>query len=251
MTFEQMKQRFQSIRTVTVAKQNKLGLFIGLILLPTFLIIAGMFFTMNIAGVSVEVNGIEYYPGSAQYESFYTVGIAVSGAILLATLVVIVLSTFQKPKFAYAVGIDEGQDAFVYAETAKEAKWVGPTKAIVWNRKDDRCVVTNDPVMIQSEREQIAFWTLERAPDKFRIKENGNGFTIKYAIYRYGRSQTRSLRVYESPEGKILGYREMVWDSYGGNSNLQVYAKYTFENVNRNVRPAMPEKLKREIYRYE
>jgi hypothetical protein len=251
MTFEQMKQRFQSIRTVTVAKRNILGLFIGLILLPTFLIIAVMFFAMNIAGVAVEVNGIEYFPGSAQYESFYTIGIAVSGTILVATLVVIVLSTFQKPKFAYAVGIDESQDAYVYAETAKEAKWIGRSRAIIWNRREDRCVVTNDPAAIQNEWETIAFWTLERAPDKFRIKETNNGFTIKYAIYRYGRNQTRSLRVYESPDGQILGYREMIWDSYAGNSNLQVFGRHYFDNVNRNVRPAMPEKLKREVYRFE
>lgn len=251
MTFEQMKQRFQSIRTVTVAKRNKLGLFIGVILLPTFVFIALMFFVMMISGVSVEVNGIDYYPGTAQYETFYVGAFVVSGVALFAILLLIILSAMKKPKFAYAVGIDEGQDAYVYAETAKEARWIGQTRAIVHNRRTDQCVVHSDPATIQNEREQIVFWTLEQAPERFRIKEKRNGFTIKYRIYRYGRNQTRSLRVFESPEGQILGYREMVWDTYGGNSNLQVYARFTFDNVNRNVRPNMPEKLKREVYRYE
>lgn len=251
MTFEQMKQRFQSIRTVTVAKQNKMGLFVGLVLLPTFLFMAGLFYFMMIAGAVVEVNGVDYFPGSPEYESFYLGSLTISGVFLAVNLAVIVLFLFQKPSFAFSIGIDESQEPFVYVETRKEAKWIGESRMIVYSKTQNSCHEIRDPESIRSAKEQVAFWLKSSPPDRLILKEKPNGFALKFREYRYGRNQTRSIRVFEDPDGKLRGFREMVWDSFAGGGNLQSNVVYSFSDINRNVRPIMPEALKRALLKIE
>jgi hypothetical protein len=251
MTFDQMKQRFQSIRTVTVTKVNKMGLFVGIVLFPTFLFMAGLFLVMMISGAVVEVNGVDYFPGSPEYDAFYLSSLTIAGILLLVDLAIIVLFSFPKPQFAFTLGIDEAQDGYLYVETRREAKWIGQSRMIIYSKARNTCHEVKETESIQAAKEEVAFWLRTSPPDKLVLKEKPNGFSVKFRQYRYGRNQTRSIRVFEGPDGKIRGFRELIWDSYAGGGNLQSSVVYTFSDINRNVRPLLPEALKRALLKIE
>lgn len=247
MNIEQLKQRFQSLRTATVLKKSQTVWFLGIILMPTFLALLAMFYFMMIAGVSVDVNGIEYYPGSVQFERFYLSSILVT-AILPAVFLVLVLATgFQKPKFAYQLGLSDDQEPFLYAETRKEATWIGGTLMLVWNRSSGAVREVTDPTAIQIAKQEIAFWMIPWTPERFKVVEKTNGFVVKYRERKHFGNESRQIRVKVGEDGKIAGYTEMVWTSYGGNSSLKKYVKYVVTEVNRNLRPNFPDALKRAI----
>ncbi|MCK7487430.1 MAG: hypothetical protein MZU97_19405 [Bacillus subtilis] len=76
--------------------------------------------------------------------------------------------------------------------------------------------------------EQIAIDHVETPRSQNRFPEKPNYGSKDRSAATDATRSTASIRVCESPDGKLNGYREMIWDVlWRKTSNLQVYASYT------------------------
>ena len=247
MSLDLLRQKLRSIRTANVYVKDLTGLFVVGILFLSMLFVGVLFGVLFIVEAPVDNNGYQLLPGSPEYLEFYT-----TSGIVVATLIVICLVLFvfflaRKPRFVYTIGTDFDQTTYLYFENRTKAQWIEDDKMLTFFKRTKTTIPVTDLEAIRSRLTEVCFWQAIDHVEIQKIKILPGKTKLRFKDHRRRYAPVHGITLLESPEGKWIGYREMIYTSYGGSTSIQSYKQYLFEDVNRTVNPVIPPEFKKEI----
>jgi hypothetical protein len=223
------------------------GMFVVGILLLTMLFLVGLFSLLYVLEAPIDNNGVEFLAGTPEYIEFYTVTAYVVGGLTLLLLALFLWFTFRKPRFVYTIGTDFDQSNYLYFENRSKAQWIEDDKMLTFYKRTKTTIPVLDPEAIRTRLTEVCFWQAIDRVEIQKIKVLPGKTKLRFKDHRRRFAPIHGITLLESPDGKWVGYREMIYTSYGGNTSVQSYKKYTFEDVNRTVNPVIPPEFKKEI----
>lgn len=232
---------FSNLSSCTVKRRNNLlsmiFVIIGVSLLPIFII----FLMIFIFQASIDINGASTPYGDPAYMRFFSVFLPVMGLVSFGLIALALLNVFGKPK-TYLImdsnNLDLSKFYYIYDHKKKEEIYLTDKHAIIYRKRYQAVSEENNPQEIKKLMRQYVFWTLfaesERSLD---IKQKNNKTIIKTNLNLEDGSRSYYYRKFVLYPGEMSlpsKVSETIGYARSGTQNIQSYAMYYFENINRN-----------------
>lgn len=238
---------FSRIKSIQLNVTNKTFRFILLILGFTPLMMFLVAIILYVSQAPVHSNDITYYPGSPEYNQFYTIFLVIT--LSLSVLLIGIGFILHSNSTDYQVYLTDSLylDPFIYKTSKTKNIYLTESIAIIHHLKKDRIEVINNEQKIEELRCDLLFWLDEDKALKVKVKNSEYGSVLTYQTDFTKKRLYKRIKMKYDGAMNLVEFTEMVSYRYGGNSNIQKMTKSSVVKYNTDVNVVLDRAIENQI----
>lgn len=238
---------FSRIKSIQLNVTNNTYKFILLILGITPLMMFFVAIILYVSQAPVHSNDLTYYPGSPEYQQFYTIFLVIT--LSLTGLMIGIGLILRSYGGDYQVYLTDSAflDPFIYMTSKTKNLYLTENIAVIHHLKKDRIEVINNEEKILELRSNLLFWFDESKAIKVKVKNREYSSLLTYQTDYTKKRLFKRVKMKYDGAMNLVEFTEMVSYRYGGNSNIQKMAKSSVVKYNTDVNVVIDKAIENQI----